>query len=204
MSNWLSYNNFVDLIRNHHHNGFSGLITGISTENHSFQIGYLKGNVVLLNYRIFKGQRALEKLTQITRVKVTEHPSRDAKNITVPQSDLPDTNTILSRLTTNLDEEGEIDITEEIPDIPESDQYSTDDMPSIPLSTVRSIPENIELSAIKSAAIHHFGPIGAMVCDEHLSASNLSSTDISTLIQRIAVDVGANDADTTAFLNSLS
>lgn len=30
MSNWICYDEFVDLVRNHHHNAFSGLITGVS------------------------------------------------------------------------------------------------------------------------------------------------------------------------------
>ena len=51
MSNWILYDDFVDLVRNHHHDGFSGLITGVSEVKHSFQIGFDKGEIVLLNYQ---------------------------------------------------------------------------------------------------------------------------------------------------------
>ncbi len=38
MSNWICYGEFVDLVRNHHHNNaFSGLINGVSdTDTRAF------------------------------------------------------------------------------------------------------------------------------------------------------------------------
>lgn len=45
MSNWVLYDDFVDLVRNHHHNAFSGLITGVSDTRHSFQVEFDHGEV---------------------------------------------------------------------------------------------------------------------------------------------------------------
>jgi len=205
VSNWLAYEGFVDLVRNHHHNGFTGLITGVSDDQHSFQIGFQEGNVVLLTYRILKGSPALEKLAQINRAKITEHPTTE---VPVSQIELPDTSSILSRLTIQTNDETLSDIT----DIPEIRQPEGLDAASASasagidqkISTPQKPPDSNQINAIKSAAIHHFGPIGAMVCEEHLSSSNLSMIDIGTLLHRIAEEVGANDADTQAFLSSVS
>lgn len=98
MSNWILYDDFVELVKNHHLNGFSGLITGVSDSNHPFQIGFDHGNIVLLNYRIKKGNAALQLITQIVRAKITEHPGRNIPN---SSSDVPDTSSILSQLTAN-------------------------------------------------------------------------------------------------------
>ncbi len=201
MTDWITYDQFVDRIRNHHHEGFSGLITGVSKSSHSFQIGFVNGNIVLLSYRIFRGQQALEKIAQIKKARITEHHTPDITNITIPQPDLPDINTILSRLTTNLDDNYEPDLSEIIPAQPHrSDLKSA----ATPATTLQQIPDSSKLPDIKSAANHHFGPIGAMVCDEYLSDSNLSSTELSVLLYKIAEDVGANDKDTQAFLHSVS
>ena len=201
MTDWITYDQFVDLIRNHHHNGFSGLITGVNKSNHSFQVGFVRGNIVLLSYRIFRGRQALEKMAQMTKARITEHHTPDIDSITIPQPDLPDINTILSRLTTNLDDDFEPDLSEVV-----TAQTQSRDLErtNITPTANQEIPDSDRLAAIKSAAIHHFGPIGAMVCEEHLSVSNLSSTELSVLLNRIAEDVGANDQDTRAFLLSVS
>jgi len=98
VSNWILYDDFVELVKNHHLNAFSGLITGVSDSNHSFQIGFDHGDIVLLTYRIKKGNAALQLITRIERAKITEHPGRNIQNI---GSDVPDTSSVLSQLTAN-------------------------------------------------------------------------------------------------------
>ncbi len=202
MADWLLYDELVDLIRNHHHSGFTGLITGVSNEQHSFQVGFHDGQVVLLTYRIFKGDRALEKITQIERAKITQHPNTE---IAGSQAELQDTSTILSRLTTKTDKELSSAVIDVVPELSSplvtATGPSTAGMASFSENHVAT-PGNKQLKVIKSAAIHHFGPIGAMVCDEYLSASNLENIELPILLRRIAAEVGANDIDTEAFLNS--
>ena len=187
MSNWILYDDFVDLVRNHHHNKYSGLITGVSDNQHSFQIGFIDGEIVLLTYRITKGMAALQHITQIERAKITEHPSDD-----MPESDTPlDTSSVLSRLTANtLDE---TTTATDINDIPEPKPTSSS-------TTSRSVDSKLR-KIIETAAIHHFGPIGAMVCEEHLANPE---DDVRRIMLRIAQDVGANEADTKAFFQSVS
>jgi hypothetical protein len=200
LSNWLAYDDFVDLVRNHHHDAFTGLITGVSDSKHSFQIGFRAGQVVLLTYRILKGSAALEKLVQIDRAKITEHPNTEVPST---NSELPETSSILSRLTMESEEEKH-EITDVV--IPSSDVETTavditaPVVPSNPQTTL----DNNQIKKIKTAAIHHFGPIGAMVCEEYLSTSNLSNNDLGTLLRRIAEEVGASSSDTQAFLISAS
>lgn len=202
MATWIKYDQFVDLVRNHHHDGFNGLITGVTDTSHSFQIGFTNGDIALLSYRILRGQQALEKLAQIKKARITEHHTPDITNITIPRADLPDINTILSRLTTNLqDEEAEPDITDLIPSRTRLKEVTES---YITATIIQKRPDSAKLANIKSAAIHHFGPIGAMVCDEYLSDSNLSSVELPVLLARIAEDVGASDKDTQAFLHSVS
>ena len=202
MSDWIKYDQFVDLIRNHHYKKFSGLITGVSKSGHSFQIGFLNGDVALLKCRIFRGQQALERIAQLRHVRITQHHTPDITNITIPQADLPDIKTILSRLTAGQQENRRPDINagtankNHLPDIDTSDDA--------PTNKVKQRADSAKLQSIKVAAIHYFGPIGAMVCEEYLSDSNLLSSELSVLLKRIAEDVGANDKDTRAFLESVS
>ena len=188
MSNWILYDDFVDLVRNHHHNEYTGLITGVSDNQHSFQIGFVEGEIVLLNYRIKKGMAALQLLTQIERAKIIEHPNTD---IHEAGGNVPDTSTILSRLTANtLDDTTN---TTDINDVPQPRQTSTTSSPRSVDSKLRKI--------IETAAIHHFGPIGAMVCEEHLADPQ---GDVRRIMLKIAQDVGADEADTKAFFQSVS
>ena len=102
MSNWILYDDFVDLVKNLHNNAFSGLITGVSDDNHSFQIGFDQGAIILLTYRIKKGLAALQLITQIERARITEHPNSDIHE--AAGEDL-DTHEVLGQLTANtLDE----------------------------------------------------------------------------------------------------
>ena len=189
MSGWILYDEFVDLVRRHHSDGFSGLITGVSDTRHSFQIGFDSGEIVLLNYRIKKGMAALELITRIERARITEHPTTE-----VPEAaaDVPDTSTVLSQLTANtLDQTSTTvtdisDVTEPRASMPRSDSAPVD-------ARMRKI--------IETAAIHHFGPIGAMVCADHLGGAD---SDLRAVMLGIAADVGASEADTRAFFHTVN
>lgn len=202
MSTWITYDELVDLIRDHHYNKFSGLITGVSKHSHSFQIGFVNGDVALLKCRIFRGKAALEKIALLHEVRITQHHTPDITNITIPQADLPDIKTILSRLTAGQHEDRGDETNFGIENQLESVDIDTSG--EAPAIAVEQQADGARLEKIKVAAIHHFGPIGAMVCEDYLSDSNLSSTKLSVLLQRIAEDVGANDKDTQAFLESVS
>ena len=189
MSNWILYDDIVDLVRNHHHNVFSGLITGVSDNNHSFQIGFDRGEIVLLTYRIKKGMAALQLIAQIERAKITEHPGSDIQETA---SEVLDTNVVLSQLTTNtLDET--TTTTTNINDVPAPPQTSI-------TSSSRSVDARLK-KIIENAAIHHFGPIGALVCEEHLADPQ---GDVRAIMLNIALDVGASESDTQAFFQSVS
>ncbi len=102
MSNWIVYDDFVEQVRNLHHQAYSGLITGVSDDNHSFQIGFDQGAIILLTYRIKKGLAALQLITQVERVRITEHPDSD---IHEAAGESLDTSTVLAQLIANtLDE----------------------------------------------------------------------------------------------------
>lgn len=199
MSNWLAHDEFVDLVRNHHHDGFTGLLTGVSDAQHSFQIGFRAGQVVLLTYRILKGAAALEKIMLVQRAKITEHPNTELPTTSVQ---LPDTSSILSRLT--LHDENDEGEPEMIINVNIPSQPAATAAPVSSSSGAHSAISPDQLKRIKAAAIHHFGPIGAMVCEESLSTENQSNNDLKTLLRQIAEEVGASAADTEAFLNSLS
>lgn len=187
MSNWILYDDFVDLVRNHHHNGYSGLITGVSNNQHSFQIGFDHGDIVLLNYRIKKGLAALQLITQIERAKISEHANFDIRDTGV---DVPATSTILARLTANTLEDT---TTTNINDVPALRQDRR-------TGNRRGLDSNM-IKNIKTAAIHHFGPIGAMVCEDHLAHAD---GDIRAVILKIAQEVGASEEDTRAFFKMVS
>ncbi len=187
MSDWITYDEFVDLVRNHHHNGFTGLVTGVSDRKHSFQIGFDRGEVVLLTYRVKKGNAALQAMTAIERAKVTEHPNTEIRRI----ENTPETSTVLAQLTTQtLDDTSTT--TTNIEDMP---------APRSSTGTGKTVIDQRMREAIESAAVHHFGPIGAMVCQEHL---NNPQGDLRQVMLAIAQEVGASEADTRAFFQSVS
>lgn len=189
MSNWILYDDFVERVRNCHDNAFSGLITGISDEKHSFQVGFDQGEIVLLTYRIKKGMQALPLITQIVRAKITEHPTTDIQDAT---GDELDTSTVLSQLVANTLDETTTMITD-ISDVPAQSRTS-------PVPDSRPVDARLR-RIIESAAARHFGPIGAMVCEQHLDNTG---GDANTVVQAIAQDLGASEADTRAFFKSVS
>ena len=189
MSNWILYDDFVDLVRDLHHNAYSGLITGVSDDNHSFQIGFDQGAIILLTYRIRKGLAALQLITQIGRAKITEHPNSDIHE--AAGEDL-DTHEVLAQLTAYTLDETTTMITSitDVPTLPQTGRTSS-------LGSVNAKLKRL----IKTAAIHHFGPIGAMVCDDHLGDP---PGDVRAIVFSIAQDVGASEADTEAFLRTVA
>ncbi|MCH7882003.1 MAG: hypothetical protein IIB69_10625 [Proteobacteria bacterium] len=190
MSHWLQHDEFVEMVMNYHDDNFTGLITGISDSKHSFQIGFNGGQIVLLTYRIIKGSAALDKIVAIKRAKITEHPTTELPN---PQTELPSTSDILSRLSSTLTEtETNLD-TIRVPQPPQISQTSTGRVTEAKLRKI-----------IEAAAVHHFGPVGAMVCEQHLSHADKNKADLRTLMLRIATDVGASELDTQAFIDTVA
>ena len=188
MSDWVPYDDIVDLVRTRHHSGYSGLLTGVTELQHSFQIGFDTGNIVLLTYRIRKGMAALQLISQIEQAKISEYPVDTVAEVS---KDVPDTSAILSRLTSNtLDDTTSIT---EISEVPSPPSTSSSGQP-------RTVDEKIK-TVIEAAAVHHFGPIGAMVCEEHLVDAR---GDVRQIMLEIANDVGASEADTRAFFRSVS
>lgn len=188
MSDWLDYDAFVELVKDRHVDGFSGLITGVSDTRHSFQIGFDRGEIVLLTYRINKGQPALRLLTQVERVKVSEYPGADKPD---GRDDSLDTATTIARLvartsddTTTITRIDEQTFGAEVTDI-----------------TIPGMLDEKMRSAIESAAREHFGPIGEMICAEQLDAAQ---GDIRSIMLSIAHQIGASEEDTRAFLESVT
>ena len=189
MSNWILYDDFVDLVRNLHGNAYSGLITGVSDDNHAFQIGFDQGAIILLTYRIKKGLAALQLITQIERARITEHPNSD---IHEAAGESLDTYEVLAQLNANTLDETTTMVTNitDVPTLPRSSDFSGPGLVDAKLKRL-----------IQTAAVHHFGPIGAMVCDEYLDDPQ---GDYRTIVFSIAQDVGASAADTEAFLQTVS
>jgi hypothetical protein len=173
------------MVRDHHHNGFTGLVTGLSDEQHAFKIGFDRGQIVLLTYRIKKGVVALELMTQIKQAKITEYPTSKGQ---YTMEGMPDTTTILSQLTTGTLDDSTVTDIDDVPELSHSADTFTDNIDSV-------IRKNIEV-----AAVHHFGPIGALVCEELL---NNYRGDLRTALFAIAREVGADETDTRAFFKSI-
>jgi hypothetical protein len=182
----------------------SGLITAVSEEQHSFQIGFTKGQIVYLSYRIVKGVKALDKIRQINSAKIVEHLGIDPPK---SQTDLPDSGSIMTLLTTEQQESEAAQMLDSRYELPPSP--SNQDAASVAKVIKAKTPAKVngisskQLNVIKDAAVHHFGPIGAMVCEDHLSDSDLTSIDLRTLLMRIVEDVGASESEAGAFARSV-
>jgi hypothetical protein len=186
VSDWITYTDFVDLVRNHHHDGFTGLVTGVSEQQHAFKIGFDEGQIVLLTYRIKKGEQALQLMSQMTQAKVAQYPTSSAHHSV---DRVPDTASILSQLTGNTLDDTTVTGIEAVPELNSSGDTYTEVIDPV-------MRKNIEV-----AAVHHFGPIGAMVCEEMLQ--NFRG-DLRTAVFEIAQEVGASEDDTRAFFESIS
>ncbi len=174
------------MVRDHHHNGFTGLVTGVSDEQHAFKIGFDRGQIVLLTYRIKKGLPALELLMQIKRAKITQYPTSKGE---YNREGMADTATILSLLTSGTLGDTTVTETDDVPELGHSASTFTQNLDPV-------IRKNIEV-----AAVHHFGPIGALVCDELL---NDYRGDLRSVVLAIAQEMGADASDTRAFFESIS
>lgn len=190
MDHWLLLDEFVDLLKNHHRDGFTGLIAGITENKHSFRIGFDNGNIVLLSFRVEKGSAAMDKIELIQRAKITVHPTTDIPQL---QPDLPTTSKILSRLT-NTSPVTEKSISQVTEPVPKPDSF---------ISTSRATDSKLR-KIIEAAAVKHFGPAGLIACQRHLTHSSLNRIDFQTLMLRIAVEAGANEADVQAFIDKVS
>ena len=186
MSRWISYADFVDLVRTHHHEGFSGLITGVSDEQHAFKMGFHRGDIELVTYRVKKGMPALDLLTRMSQAKVTVYQSSSGK---YQSEGMPDTATILSQLTANTLDDTTVTEFSEVPEMKQPKSNSSDPIDA----TTRK--------RIEAAAVHYFGPIGAMICEELLEDYR---GDIRTAVFAIAQEVGASEEDTRAFFQSVA
>lgn len=188
MNHWIAYQDFVELVRNHHGAGYSGLITGVSDQGHSFQVGFDHGRIALLSYRIKKGAAALELIAQIERARISEHPNSE---FPAASGEVPETSRILSRLIGAMG--GAELVRPELSAVPEMP-------PSAITSTARKIDKKLR-QAIEAAAVHHFGPIGAIICAEHLDDCN---GDVRQVMLLIAQDAGLDEAEAQAFYQSVT
>lgn len=186
MSEWITYDQFVDLVRNHHHNSFTGLVTGVSDEQHAFKVGFHVGEIVLLTYRIKKGMPALDLLAQIKQAKITEYPTNNGQ---YTMENMPDTGAILSQLTSNTLDDTTVT---EISEVPEMQKASESNSQRI---------DPVLRKSIEVAAIHYFGPIGSLVCEELMQDYR---GDLRSLVFEIAQEVGANESDARAFFDSVA
>ena len=188
MSDWLNYDDFVELVKDRHLQGFSGLITGVSDERHSFQIGFETGEIVLLTYRIKKGQAALRMLTQVEQVKISEYPNADVPD---GHEDDLDTVTALARLVARTSDD-----TTTITRLDEKN--SSRDATDI---TIPGMLDDKMRKVIEAAAREHFGPVGAMICAQQLDNP---VGDVRTIVLSIAHEADASEEDTRAFLETVS
>ena len=114
MSQWIRYEALVDLIRKKNADRFTGLITGVSEQKHSFQIGFENGTITLLNYRMKKGSEALALIHRIVEAKIIVHATTDAPEVV---NAIPETQEVLSQLTASAIIEPEVNDIGDVPDI---------------------------------------------------------------------------------------
>lgn len=188
MSDWMRYDDIVERVNTCHLEAYSGLIIGVTNERHSFQIGFERGEIIMLTYRVKKGMDALRLITRIERARVAEHPNPDMPG---GRDNSLVTGNVLARLAARTaDDTTTITRLDEIP----SGLDRTDI--TVPGQLDARMRENIE-----KAARDHFGPIGAMICEERLDNPE---GDVRTILLSIAHEVGASDADTRAFLQKFA
>jgi len=188
VNRWLQHDEFVDMVVNYHHDNFTGLITGISDGEHSFQIGFRHGQILHLSYRITKGVAALDKIANIELAKITEHPTTELPD---SQEELPATSDILIRLSST-------------PTVTETDLDTINMPPRTAQSSAGKVTGTKLRKIIEAVAVQHFGPIGAMVCEERLTHNDQEDTNFNTLMLHIAADVGASKSETKAFIDAVN
>jgi hypothetical protein len=180
----MRYDDIVDRVNTCHLEAYSGLIIGVTEDKHSFQIGFERGEIILLTYRVKKGMDALGMITRFERARVAEYPNSDMPG---GRDNTLDTGHVIARLVART-----------------ADDTTTitrlDENPAGPDTTDITIPGQLDArmrKTIEKAARDHFGPVGAMICEERLDNPD---GDVRSILLGIAHEVGASDADTRAFL----
>jgi len=188
MSDWLSYDEFVDRVKARHQQAFTGLLTGVSESQHSFQIGFERGRIVLLTCHLRKGMEALRLITGLLRARIAEHP---IPAMHAGRDDSIDTDAVLEVLVSRT-----ADDTTTITRIDESAARAE--------RTDLTLPGLLDARlrrAIEAAALNHFGPIGALLCEEQFEKPE---GDVRSIIISIAREVDASEDDTRAFLDAVT
>lgn len=187
MSDWMNYDDIVERVSSCHYEGYSGLVIGVTENRHSFQIGFERGEIILLTYRVKKGMDALGLIIQIERARVAEHPNTD---MPAGRDNTLDTGIVIARLVART--------ADDTTTITMLDPVRTPDNTDI---TIPGLLNEKLRKTIETAARSHFGPIGALICEEHLDNPQ---GDVRTIVLSIAHEVGASDDDTRAFLRTVA
>jgi len=188
MSDWLSYDEFVERVKTRHLEAFSGLLTGVCENQHSFQIGFERGRIILLSCHLRKGMEALRLITRLLRARIAEHP---IPAMHAGRDESIDTDAVLAVLVART-----ADDTTTITRIDESTSRTE--------QTDLTIPGLLDARlkrAIEAAALNHFGPIGALLCEEQFEKPE---GDVRSIIISIAREVDASEDDTRAFLHAVT
>lgn len=188
MNDWLTYDEFVERVKTCHLQAFTGLLTGVCESQHSFQIGFEHGKIILLTCRLRKGMEALRLITGLARARIAEHP---IPAMHAGRDESIDTDAVLEVLVART-----ADDTTTITRVDESAQRAE--------RTDLTIPGMLDARlkrAIEAAALNHFGPIGALLCEEQFEKPE---GDVRSIIISIAREVDASEDDTRAFLHSVT
>jgi hypothetical protein len=188
MSEWLIYDDFVERVQIRHLQAFSGLLAGVTDSRHSFQIGFERGKIILLTYRLCKGLEALRLITGLRRARIAEHP---IPAMHAGRDDLIDTDAVLEVLAA-----GTADDTTTITRV---DDSAPDSKP-LDLSLIRPLDERLK-RVIEAAALRHFGPIGVLLCEEQFEKPD---GDVRSIVIGIAREVEASEDDTRAFMQAVA
>ncbi len=188
MSDWLSYEQLVERVKTRHVDAFTGLLTGVCEHQHSFQIGFERGRIILLTCRLRKGMEALRLITRLERARIAEHP---IPAMHAGRDDSIDTETVIEVLVAKS-----ADDTTTITRVDASAGRTE--------QTDLTIPGMLDArlrQAIEAAALNHFGPIGALLCEEQFENPE---GDVRSIIISIAREVDAGEDATRAFLHAVT
>lgn len=184
----MPYDEIVDRVNLCRLEAYSGLIIGVTESRHSFQIGFERGEIVMLTYRVKKGMDALRLITRVERARVAEHPSTE---MPAGRDKTLDTGTVIARLVART-----------------ADDTTTitrlDPVPGVIDDTDMTTPGQLDAKmrkTIETAARDHFGPIGALICEQQLDNPE---GDVRSMVLSIAREAGASEADTRAFIRKVA
>lgn len=187
MSGWMDYDAIVERVGSSHFEGYSGLIIGVTESRHSFQIGFERGEIILLTYRVKKGMDALRLITQVQRARVAEYPNSDMPG---GHDNTLDTGTVIARLLARTDDDTTT--------ITRLDHVQSVDKTDI---TIPGLLDAKIRKTIETAARNHFGPVGALICEQRLDNPE---GDVRSIVLSIAHEVGASEDDTRAFFSTVA